>query len=383
MDQVYSWYRGNRYIITETSDNFLQIFTKRFQNKKIICIFTFIFIKNPLKTFLMSTIFTTFIIVSLTTFYLLALLSIKIVPQATEWMLERFGRFYSILEPGLHIIIPFMDRVGPKISLREQVLDIPAQDVISKDNAMVRIDGVVFYKIFDSKKASYAIDHLNLAITQLSLTKIRAIIGGINLDNTLSDRESINQKLLISMNEDTKPWGINVLRVEIKDIKPPLDLQEAMSRQMKAERVKRALILEAEGIKKSEILKASGRKESAILKAQGEQESIIMLAKANKERAYLQADAREREAKAESVAITRVGTVISQQGNHAPDFFLEQQRIRSLRDMAAANNSKTIFMPLESSSLISSVGGLLELAKSNKIKKKLTSLKKIKNENIK
>ncbi len=294
--------------------------------------------------------------------------SIKIVPQATEWMLERFGRFHGILKPGLHIIVPFMDRVSAKISLREQVLDIPAQDVISKDNAMIRIDGVVFYKVFDSKKAAYAIDYLMSAITQLSITKIRAIIGGINLDNTLSDRETINKRLLVSMNEDAKPWGINVLRVEIKDIKPPLDLQEAMSRQMKAERVKRALILEAEGIKRSEILKASGRKESAILKAQGEQESIIILAKANKERAYLEADVREREAKAESVAITSVGTAISQEGNLAPKFFLERQRIDSLKEMAAANNSKTIFMPLEASGLISSVGGLLELVKSNKTK---------------
>jgi regulator of protease activity HflC (stomatin/prohibitin superfamily) len=290
-------------------------------------------------------------------------LVIKIVPQAQAWMLQRFGRFSRILEPGIHFIIPFIDQVGFKINMREQVLDIPPQAVITKDNAILTVDGVVFYRVLDSKKAAYSIDNLRFAITQLIMTNIRTVLGEMELDSTLSNRETINSKLLSVVDLATDPWGIKVIRVEIKDIQPPADLQEAMSRQMKAERDKRAVILEAEGEKEAAILKANGQKQSAIMEAEGEKEAIILEATANKESAFLAADAREREAQAEANAIASVSQAITEGKDNAAQYFLSQKYIESLRDMASSENSKTVFMPMEVSKVVSSLGSLAELGK--------------------
>lgn len=289
--------------------------------------------------------------------------TVKIVPQAEEWMLEYFGRFSRTLQPGVHIIIPFIHKIGFKISMREQVLDIPPQAVITKDNAILTVDGVVFYRVFDSKKAAYMIDNLRFAITQLIMTNIRTVLGEMELDSTLSNRETINSKLLSVVDLATDPWGIKVIRVEIKDIHPPSDLQEAMSRQMKAEREKRALILEAEGEREAAILKANGQKESAILEAQGVKEAVILKAKADKESAFLAAEAREREAQAEANAIQSVSNSITKGKDNAAQYFLSQKYIESLRDMASADNSKTVFMPMEASKVVSSLGSLVALGK--------------------
>lgn len=294
---------------------------------------------------------------------LLLISSIKIVPQAQEWMLEYFGRFSRTLQPGVHIIVPFIHQIGFKISMREQVLDIPPQAVITKDNAILTVDGVVFYRVFDSKKAAYMIDNLRFAITQLIMTNIRTVLGEMELDSTLSNRETINSKLLSVVDLATDPWGIKVIRVEIKDIQPPADLQEAMSRQMKAEREKRALILEAEGEREAAILKANGQKESAILAAQGAKEAVILEAKANKERAFLRAEARERQGQAEANAIESVSQSMTQGKDPAAQYFLSQKYIESLRDIASSENSKTVLMPMETSKVISSLGSMVELGK--------------------
>lgn len=290
-------------------------------------------------------------------------LTVKIVPQSEEWMLERFGRFSRILGPGIHIVIPYVERVGFKVNMREQVLDIPPQAVITKDNAMVTVDGVVFYRVFDSKKAAYMIENLRIAITQLIMTNIRTVLGEMELDSTLSNRDTINNKLLSVVDLATDPWGIEVKRVEIKDIQPPVDIQESMSRQMKAVREKRATIHEAEGYQKSAILRANGEREGAILKAQGEKEAIILQAAADKERAFLEAEARERRAEAEAKAIRMVTEAIGNGKGNATQYFLSQKYIESLRDMASSENSKTIFMPIEASKVVSSLGSLVELGK--------------------
>ena len=288
---------------------------------------------------------------------------VKIVPQAQEWMLERFGRFSQTLQPGVHFIIPFVDRVGYKISMREQVLDIPPQAVITKDNAIVTVDGVVFYRVFDSKKSAYMIENLRFAITQLIMTNIRTVLGELELDSTLSNRETINNKLLSVVDLATDPWGIKVIRVEIKDIQPPADLQEAMSRQMKAEREKRAIVLEAEGEREAAILRANGEKESAIMEAEGEREAVVLAAKADKESAFLAAEARERQAQAEAHAIASVSQTITKGKDTAAQYFLSQKYIESLRDMASSSNSKTVFMPIEATKVVSSLGSLAELGK--------------------
>lgn len=278
-------------------------------------------------------------------------------------MLERFGRFSRILQPGIHFVIPFTDRIGFKISMREQVLDIPPQAVITKDNAILTVDGVVFYRVFDSKKAAYMIDNLRFAITQLIMTNIRTVLGEMELDSTLSNRETINSKLLSVVDLATDPWGIKVIRVEIKDIHPPADLQEAMSRQMKAEREKRAIILDAEGEREAAILRADGEKQSAIMEAEGEKEATILEAKAQKESAFLAAEARERAAQAEAHAIASVSEAIAKGKDNAAQYFLSQKYIESLRDMASSENSKTVFMPMEASKVVSSLGSLAELGK--------------------
>lgn len=277
---------------------------------------------------------------------------IVIVPQGMEFTVERFGRYTMTLRPGFHIIVPFMDRIGAKFSRMEQVLDVPSQEVITKDNAMVTVDGVVFYQVLDTARAAYEVRQLQIAILNLTMTNIRTVMGSMDLDELLSQRDKINAELLGVVDEATNPWGIKVTRIEIKDISPPRDLVEAMARQMKAEREKRANILDAEGFRQAAILKAEGEKQAAILEAEGE-----------KEAAFREAEARERLAEAEAKATTEVSSAISNGNIHAINYFLGVKYVEALKDVATSPNQKLVMMPLEASSVIGALGGVAELAK--------------------
>lgn len=283
---------------------------------------------------------------------LMVFMSVKSVPQGMEYTVERFGKYTNTLTPGLNIIMPIIDRIGRKLNMMEQVLDVPSQEVITKDNAMVRVDGVVFYQVMDAAKAAYEITYLDMAIINLVMTNIRTVMGSMDLDELLSRRDEINARLLGVVDDATSPWGIKVTRIEIKDIAPPKDLVDSMARQMKAEREKRAQILEAEGMRQAEILKAEGLKQGAILDAEG-----------RKEAAFRDAEARERLAEAEARATTMVSEAIAKGDVQAINYFVAQKYIESLREVATANNSKLIFMPLEASSVIGALGGIGELAK--------------------
>ncbi|AEF98743.1 SPFH domain-containing protein [Methylomonas methanica] len=289
---------------------------------------------------------------------LLVFMSVKSVPQGMEYTVERFGKYTNTLTPGLNIIMPIIDRIGRKLNMMEQVLDVPSQEVITKDNAMVRVDGVVFYQVMDAAKAAYEITYLDMAIINLVMTNIRTVMGSMDLDELLSRRDEINARLLGVVDEATSPWGIKVTRIEIKDIAPPKDLVDSMARQMKAEREKRAQILEAEGMRQAEILKAEGLKQGAILDAEG-----------RKEAAFRDAEARERLAEAEARATAMVSEAIAKGDVQAINYFVAQKYIESLKDVATANNSKLIFMPLEASSVIGALGGIGELAKEALAKK--------------
>ncbi|MDD4913957.1 MAG: SPFH/Band 7/PHB domain protein [Methylococcales bacterium] len=293
-----------------------------------------------------------FVAVLLVFAILMVFMSIKPVPQGMEYTVERFGKYISTLKPGLNIIIPFVDSVSRRLNMMEQVLDVPSQEVITKDNAMVRVDGVIFYQIMDAAKAAYEVNFLDLAIVNLVMTNIRTVMGSMDLDELLSRRDEINARLLTVVDEATSPWGIKVTRIEIKDIAPPKDLVDSMARQMKAEREKRAQILEAEGLRQAEILKAEGMKQSAILEAEG-----------RKEAAFRDAEARERLAEAEAKATQVLSTAIAQGNVQAINYFVAQKYIESIKEIASANNSKLVFMPLEASSVIGALGGIGELAK--------------------
>ena len=289
---------------------------------------------------------------------LLVFMSVKPVPQGMEYTVERFGKYTNTLTPGLNIIMPIIDRIGKKMIMMEQVMDVPSQEVITKDNAMVTVDGVVFYQVMDSAKAAYEVSKLDWAILNLVMTNIRTVMGSMDLDELLSRRDDINARLLTVVDDATTPWGIKATRIEIKDIAPPKDLVEAMGRQMKAERLKRASILEAEGLRQSEILRAEGAQQAAILEAEG-----------RKEASYRDADARERLAQAEARATLMVSEAIGKGDIQAINYFVAQKYIEALKDIATAENSKLIFMPLESSSVIGALGGITELAKEAMIKK--------------
>jgi regulator of protease activity HflC (stomatin/prohibitin superfamily) len=282
----------------------------------------------------------------------LVILGVKRIPQGMEYTVERFGRYTKTLSPGLNLIVPVMDQIGAKLNMMEQVLDVPSQEVISRDNAMVTVDGVVFYQILNAAKAAYEVSNLNYAILNLVQTNIRTVMGSMDLDQVLSERDQINARLLSVVDEATTPWGIKVTRIEIKDITPPRDLVDAMARQMKAEREKRANILDAEGFRQAAILKAEGEKQSAILEAEGE-----------KEAAFREAEARERLAEAEAKATHMVSQAIAKGDTNALNYFIAQKYTEALQSIASADNQKVIMLPLEASSLIGSLGGIAELAK--------------------
>ncbi len=274
------------------------------------------------------------------------------VPQGFEYTIERFGKYTRTLRPGLHFMIPFMDRIGSKLNMMETVLDVPSQEVITKDNAMIKVDGVVFFQVLNAPKAAYEVNNLSHAILNLTMTNIRTVMGSMDLDELLSKRDEINASLLHVVDAATEPWGVKVTRIEIKDINPPLDLVEAMGRQMKAERIKRATILEAEGQKESEILRADGERQAAILDADG-----------RKEAATRDAEARERLAQAEARATHMVSKAIAEGNVQAVNYFVATKYVEALKDIASADNQKVILMPLEASSVIGSVAGIGEIAK--------------------
>lgn len=279
--------------------------------------------------------------------------AVVVVPQGWNYTIERFGRFTRTFSPGLQLITPFIESIGTKMNMMEQVLDVPSQEIITKDNAMVTVDGVVFYQVLDAGKAAYEVRGLELAILNLTMTNIRTVMGSMDLDELLSQRDAINARLLTVVDEATNPWGIKVTRIEIKDISPPRDLVEAMGRQMKAERLKRAEILEAEGDRQSAILRAEGAKQSQILKAEGEREA-----------AYREAEGRERLAEAEAKATAVVSDAIADGDVQAINYFVAQKYVDAISAFATSPNEKLVFMPLEASSVIGAIGGIAELTKS-------------------
>ena len=295
---------------------------------------------------------------------IIIILSVKVVPQSSEYIIERFGRYQKTLKPGLNIIVPLIDNVSNRVSMKETVFNVNQQEIISKDNASVKVDGIAFFQVIDSKKSTYVVNDLYFALENLIMTNIRTVMGGIVLDDMLSNRAIINSKLLLVLDEATDPWGVKIVRVEIKDITPPKNLLDAMAQQMKAEREKRAVILKAEGIKQSEILKAEGEKKSQILAAEANKEKQSLEAEGYKQSQFRKAEARERSAKAEAIATEIVSAAISRGDIKAIHYFVAQQYIKTISQLASSNNSKTIMMPLETSNLISSVGGINELLKS-------------------
>ena len=278
--------------------------------------------------------------------------AIKMVSQGYEYTVESFGKYTKTLQPGLHLLIPFVEKVSAKVNKLDQGLDIPSQDIISKDNAMVRVDGVVFYQVMDAESATYRVRNLNRAIEQLTMTNIRTVMGSMDLDEVLSERDRINENLMRVVDEATDPWGVKVTRIEIKDITPPADLVEAMARQMKAERDKRADILEAEGARQSEILRAEGEKQAQILEAEGRREA-----------AFRDAEARERSAQAEAEATRMVSEAIANGDVQAVNYFVANRYVEALEKVASAPNQKLVMMPLEAGNVIGSLGGIGELAK--------------------
>lgn len=275
---------------------------------------------------------------------------VKVVPQGMQYTVERFGKYTHTLRPGLNFIVPVVDAIGAKVNMMETVLDVPSQEVITKDNALVKVDGVVFYQVLDAAKSAYEVRNLEHATLNLTMTNLRTVMGSMSLDDLLSERDAINARLLTIVDEATAPWGIKVTRIEIKDISPPRDLVDSMARQMKAEREKRALILEAQGLREAAILKAEGEKQAAVLEAEG-----------RKEAAFRDAEARERSGEAEANATAAVSLAIANGNTQAVNYFVAQKYIEALAQFAHSPNQKVIFMPLDSSSVMGSIGGITEL----------------------
>ncbi len=278
--------------------------------------------------------------------------TVRMVPQGYEWTVERFGKYTHTMSPGLHFLMPIAQTVGRKVNMMEQVLDVPSQDVITKDNAVVKVDGVIFFQVLDAAKAAYEVSNLEQATVALVMTNIRTSIGSMDLDESLSKRDEINAKLLSVVDVATHPWGIKVNRIELKDIQPPRDLIDSMARQMKAEREKRAQILEAEGSRQSEILRAEGEKTAAVLQAEGK-----------KEAAFREAEARERLAEAEAKATQMVSQAISQGNVQAINYFIAQKYIEALKEFASSPNQKLFMLPMEVTGVLGSLAGIAELAK--------------------
>lgn len=275
---------------------------------------------------------------------------VKAVPQGMEYTIERFGRYTRTLHPGLNFIVSIVDSVGAKINMMETVLDVPSQEVITKDNALVKVDGVVFYQVLDSAKAAYEVRHLENAILNLTMTNLRTVMGSMTLDELLSERDQINARLLTIVDDATAPWGIKVTRIEIKDISPPRDLVDSMARQMKAERDKRATVLEAQGAR-----------EAAILRAEGEKQSVMLQAEGRKEAAFRDAEARERAAEAEARATQMVSDAINQGSVQAINYFVAQKYVEALKEFANSPNQKTVFMPLETTGVMGFIAGITDL----------------------
>ena len=288
---------------------------------------------------------------------ILILKTVRIVPQGSEWTLENFGRYQKTLKPGLHFVIPIYQNISNKMDMRERVIDIPSQDVITKDNVMVTADAVVFIQVIDAEQATYEVAYLENAIQNLCLTNVRTVVGSMDLDEVLSKRDQINAQLLTVIDQATDTWGTKVTRIEIKDLSPPHDITQAMNKQMKAEREKRSDILIAEGMKQSSILKAEGEKEAAIREAEG-----------RKEAAYLDAEAREREAQAEAKATEMVSTAIARGDVNAINYFVAQEYVKAFGELAKSPNQKTIIVPAELSGLAATVGGVTALLDGNKKK---------------
>jgi regulator of protease activity HflC (stomatin/prohibitin superfamily) len=296
--------------------------------------------------------FDIFVVVFFVLVVLIILAGVKQVSQGYNWTVERFGRYTGTLTPGLNLIVPFIDRIGRKMNMMEQVMDIPQQEVITKDNATVSVDGVAFFQVFDAAKASYEVANLHQSIVTLTMTNIRSVVGSMDLDQVLSHRDEINERLLRVVDSAVSPWGVKVNRVEIKDIVPPRDLVEAMARQMKAERDKRAEILTAEGQRQSEILRAEGDKQSQILEAEGRREA-----------AFRDAEGRERLAQAEAKATDMVSEAVARGDIAALNYFIAEKYLKAFGELAHSPNQKIVMLPIEAMNVLGSLGGIAEIAK--------------------
>ncbi|MDX6751526.1 SPFH domain-containing protein [Geminicoccaceae bacterium 1502E] len=296
--------------------------------------------------------FTVVVLVVLALALVLVLMGVRSVPQGYEYTVERFGRYTRRLSPGLHVIVPFVDRIGSKPSMMEQVLDVPSQQVITRDNALITVDGVVFFQIIDAAQASYEVAQLDIAILNLTMTNIRTVMGSMDLDELLSRRDEINARLLHVVDEATNPWGVKVTRIEIKDITPPQDLVDSMARQMKAERDKRAAVLQAEGLRQAAVLRAEGEKQAAILEAEGRREA-----------AFRDAEARERLAGAEARAAELLSAAIGAGSPLAVNYFVAQKYLEALTAFAGSPNQKTLILPMETTGILGSLAGIAELAR--------------------
>jgi regulator of protease activity HflC (stomatin/prohibitin superfamily) len=296
--------------------------------------------------------FNVFVIFLLVLFVAVVAAGVKVVPQGYNYTVERFGRYTRTLRPGLTLIIPFIDRIGRKLNVMEQVVEVPSQEVITKDNAMVKVDGIAFFQVLDAAQASYEVTHLESAILNLTMTNIRTVMGSMDLDELLSQRDEINHRLLKVVDDATHNWGVKVTRIEIKDIEPPRDLVDSMARQMKAERDKRAAILVAEGERQAAILTAEGSKQAQILAAEG-----------RKEAAFRDAEARERSAEAEAKATQMVSAAIEQGSAQAINYFVANNYVGALKALAEAKNQKVLILPIEATSVIGAIAGVAEIAR--------------------